>query len=312
MAPKAAPKAAAAPAKPAAAATKSTFCTAGKCDKQSICCRPVDFLIAFAYLLFVVVQLVVLSVRCTEIAPTQLQAVCPTFAKLQQPFGIAVDTYKDWSNKVLTAKTSFALNLASGVNAFLLAPLALILAISFIKGCNCAKNLALLHSAALLYSMAVVYITGQEALEQHAGSIKGGDINTFFKIVVGFGLYFPFAVIVRVWRDAPFTKPAAGSGCFLGCTFKCLVKLGFVVWFLLATVAFYEFAVKNTKTAQHLPSAADTWAEIEPTVTQYTAGATEAASKAYDTVSEQASQLAAQVNEAASNLFKSDDDKKKH
>jgi hypothetical protein len=266
-------------------------------------------LIAAAYLLFVVVQLVVLSVRCDEIAPTQIEFVCPAFAKLQEPLGLAVDTYKDWSGKVLTAKTSFALNLASGVNAFILAPIALVLAYSFIVGCNCAKNLALLHSAAFLYSMAVVYITGEEALP-HAGNVKGGDVNTFFKAVVGFGLYFPFAVIVRVWRENPFAKPAKCG--FVSCLFKFAVKLGFVAWFLFAVGSYYEFAVKNTKTAQHLPSAADTWKELEPTVSQYTAGATEVAAKAYDTVSEQAAALAAQVNEAAANLFKADDDKKKH
>jgi len=185
-----------------------------------------------------------------------------------------MDTYKAWSNKVFIPKSTAAITMANRVNVFALAPLAVVLFFGFLTGCKCTKNLAMLHSAAMLYSMVVMFCAGHDALlkSKESGHHAVGDFDswTLFTSVIGFYLFFPVAVILRTWSDQPFRKCTPGTKCNgLSCLLSCTIKLLMFAWFLFALVACYEFTQKNVQSASHLPSVVDTARTNWPQVQEY-------------------------------------------
>jgi len=267
---------------------KSSCSQKGAC---SLCIgrRCFDNFFVLAYLaFFATVVVAVLMTHCEEVVPKQVGSfavashLCSTVDKVEHLFGHALDHYKEWT-KLFSTKLDASMTLVHQVNVFFTAPIAILLALGFLKGSQWAKNLGLVHAAVMLYGMAVVDLNVCKILHANTDALVGTvPACRVACIVYGFWTFFPLAVMARLWREKPFEQTPCCP------FFSCIMKLVCVGWGIAAAVMVYEFGVKKVDNWKNFPSVLDhtsvVWDQTAPHREHATKLAGEATQAALTTV----------------------------
>lgn len=250
-------------------------------QRASIGNRLSDFFFITTYVTWTLLAFVLFFARCEQLLPEKLNdmefslPVCNALKTFEGPLRPFLESQQHWGDKMFPTNAEFAIKLVNVVNLCFLAPASALLAFGFFFGFRWVKNVALLHAAAMLYTMLIVFqIYGTEAADRIYANVEAAYTQHLANVFEGFVVYgfftvFPLVVIQRVWGNCPFSLESVSKK--RGAVMRFVVftfRFALYLWMLSAVLVFYEFSVKHSASLKHMPSVVDTsidgWEKAAP------------------------------------------------